>query len=371
MLHGSHLDPSIYIIASSIQHHPEPWPRRPAGGPVTSSNRSLAFALVNNGYDVWLIGGRGSSPPNSGWTPLPKKHRAKQPHFKPTKLMRSTSWLPQFWTYSLDDIIKYELANQIDLVRNLTGSREFHYFTFSLSTTTTMAFLGENPEYAKDCRTYTQMAPVIAASHFTHLGRIYWEKLVPHFSNKGIGFSPSFFFDDVILKRLVELVSQSDKLRYTIIYELYRTLFGPSAKYHTNLELNVLSHLFQPVSFKSVQQYGQSSAAQKFKYYNYGWFKNLLHYNDTREPEHKVDRLEVQNYLMISGSLDCLSDPYTVQRMKELTSSPKPITHIIAPGFNHIDLIAGVENDIYVNMPYIEYLDQHSDPPGASPTNKV
>uniref|UniRef100_A0A6G1S7R7 Gastric triacylglycerol lipase n=1 Tax=Aceria tosichella TaxID=561515 RepID=A0A6G1S7R7_9ACAR len=370
ILHGSHLDTSIYVMASSIQHHPERWPRKPIDGPMTSYNRSLAFTLANNGYDVWLLGGRGSNLANSAWTKEAKLHRSQQPHFKPSKWMKAYSWLPKYWNSGLDDIIKYELYNQIDLVRNLTGAKEIHYFSFSLTTMTTMALLAKKPSYAKMCRTYTQMAPVIAASHFSHLARIYWEKIVPYVTNRGIGHSPSYFFDQVILKKVVFKLAKSDFLRYTAVQELNRMLFGPSPIYHTNLERNVIHHLIQPVSFKSAQHYGQVSKTQKFRHYDYGPLGNLFHYNKTSPPEYKIDRLEVQNYLIISAALDALADSLTVQRIKEQTSTPTPVTHMIAPGFNHIDLVAAVEVDIYVNKPIIEYLDKHSDWPGANSSQK-
>lgn len=368
MLHGSHLDTSIYVVSSSIQHHPEPWPRKPADGPMTSWNRSLAFTLANNGFDVWLIGGRGSNSHNSGWTPKAKYHQSLMPNFKPTHLMKMISYLPKYWDYDLDDIIKNEIPIQIDLIRNITKSREFHYFSYSLSTATTMAFLGENPSYAKDVRTYTQLAPVIAATHFTHAGRFYWEKLAPFLPNRGIGFGPSYFWDDFFVKRAVFIASHWDHLRFGLLHEWNRSLFGPSPIYQTFLEKNVLYHIIQPVSFKSAQQYAQASRFGKLRYYDYGPIRNLIKYNSTIPPEHKVDKLEVQNYLIISGSLDCLADPVTVQRIKELTITPSPVTHILAPGFNHIDLIAAVENDIYVNKPYVEYLDKHSDMPKVMPT---
>lgn len=369
MLHGSHLDTSLYVVSHSIQHHPEPWPRRPQDGPMTSSNRSLAFALANRGYDVWLVGGRGSNQFNSAWTSRAKHYQAQQPNFEPDAKMKLAWWSPLYWNHDLDDIIKNELPNQVDLIRNVTGSREFHLFSYSLSTATTMAFLGENPQFARSCRSYTQMAPVVAASHFTHSGKLYWEKVAPYLPARGIGFSPSYLWDDFFVKKMVLMTSYSDRLRYTALHQWMRSLFGPSPVYQTNLERNVIYHIFQPVSFKSAQQYGQSAKNGKFRYYDYGFLVNLFKYNNTTPPEHKVDRLEVQNYLIISGSLDCLADPITVQRIKELTSTPKPITHIIAPGFNHLDLIAGTENDVYVNLPYVEFLDRHSDLASAELAN--
>lgn len=362
MLHGSHLDTSIYVMSSSIQHHPEPWPRKESDGPMTSSNRSLAFTLANNGYDVWLLGSRGSNDRCSAYTTKPKFYQAQQPHFKPDASMHAYSYTPNYWQYGLDDVIQYELRNQIDLVRNITGTMEFSYFSFSLSTITTMAFLAENPNYAQYVRVYTQMAPVIAANHFTHLGKLYWEKLMPHLPTRGIGFFPSYFLDDFFLKQFVLKASRFARLRYSLLYLMNRVLFGPSPRYNTNMERNVMAHLIQPVSFKSAQQYGQSSVAQKFNKFDYGRLGNLLHYNKTTPPEHKVDRLEVDYYLIIAGSLDNLADPVTVQRLVETTSTKRPISQIIAPGYNHIDVLVGVENDRYVNLPFVQFLDAHQTP---------
>lgn len=349
-------------MSSSIQHHPEPWPRKAADGPMTSSNRSLAFTLANNGYDVWLLGSRGSNLACSAYTTKPKFYQAQQPLFKPNASMQAYSYTPNYWQYGLDDVIQYELRNQIDLVRNITGTREFNYFSFSLSTITTMAFLAENPNYAKDVRVYTQMAPVIAANHFTHLGKLYWEKLMPHLPTRGIGFFPSYLLDDFFLKQFVLKAARFPRLRYSLLYQMNRILFGPSPRYNTHMERNVMAHLIQPVSFKSAQQYGQSSVAQKFRKFDYGRLGNLVHYNQTKPPEHKIDRLEVDYYLIIAGSLDNLADPVTVQRLIETTSTKRPISQIIAPGYNHIDMLAGVENDRYVNLPYVQFLDAHRTP---------
>lgn len=367
MLHGSHMDTSMFVMSSSIQHHPEKYPRGPEDGPMTSWNRSLGFTLSNNGYDVWLLGSRGSNEENSYFTSKPKFYQAQQPHFKPHEIMKARSWTTGYWDYSLDELIKFELANQIDLVRNVTGSREFHYFSFSLTTMSSMAFLAENPAYAHDCRTFTQMAPVLAASHFSTINQIYWEKIVPHLMTRGIGFSPFYTLDDFFIKSLVFAWAQSSKLRYGLLYRLARILLGPSPKYHTNFEKNVIHHSIQPVSFKAAQQYALTSKAQKFRYFDYGPLRNLFHYNKTVPPEHKVDRLEVQNWLLISGSLDTLGDSLTIQRIKELTWTPKPPTHIIAPGFSHLDMLAAVEVEAYVNRPFIQYLDQHSTKSSRTP----
>lgn len=69
LLQGGLSDQSIWVWASSIQHHPEKYPRVVSqDGPISSWNRSLGFMLANNGYDVWLVGSRGSNERNQAHT---------------------------------------------------------------------------------------------------------------------------------------------------------------------------------------------------------------------------------------------------------------------------------------------------------------
>lgn len=251
LFHGANIDNSAYLLASSIQHHPEKYPRSlEEDGPITSSNRSLAFMLANNGYDVWLMSTRGSNKQNQAYVEDVAAAR-EQPNFRPSKsdfkFVKKNK--KKYWNYGLDDIIQYELHNQIDKVRQLTNSDEVSIFCYSLSTPTTMVFLANHPDYAKKVRIYTQMAPAIGADHFTTLDRVYFEKLCPKFPTRGLGFTPTYFVKPFVAAAVLKL-SEYKKVKYSFIASFLTSLFGPSLKYHTNLERNFLARVFRPVSFK-------------------------------------------------------------------------------------------------------------------------
>lgn len=190
--HGASIDTTAYVSASSIQHHPEKYPRSyEQDGPITSSNRSLAFVLANNGYDVWLVPTRGSNPENERHTQDENgqnniyngDNSGKGMTFGETKDEYERA--KNYWLYSLDDIINHELRRQYDKIKEVTGSKELSIFSFSLSAPTTLAFLGSNPEYAKDIVTFVSMGPAMAADHSTTVTKTFFEKLCPKFPTRG------------------------------------------------------------------------------------------------------------------------------------------------------------------------------------------
>ena len=285
--------------------------------------------------------------------------RAEGLGFRPTDEMWERSETEDYWSYGLDDIIANDIGRQIDLVRKVTNSQQVSILSFSLSTPTTMAFLAAHKLYARNVNAYFQMGPAIGADHLYLVDKIYFEKLCPHLATRGIGFTPTYFIKPLVRKSITSL-SKSFKLRYSIIRNFLTSLFGPSQKYNTLLERNVLSHIFEPVSFKSVQHYCQNSLNKRLTHFDYGSRWNMIKYGQFEAPDYDLRDLQVQNWIVVSGTNDGLADMTTVQRLMERTRTPKPPKHIVALGYNHMDLLAGVEVDKYVNLPIMHELDQHS-----------
>ena len=113
-----------------------------------------------------------------------------------------------------------------------------------------------------------------------------------------------------------------------------------------------------PHSFKLVQQYGQNSASRTLTKFDYGPIGNLQRYNQTTPPAYEVGEMEVQNYLIISGTVDALANPETVERQIARTATRTPVRRIVGELYNHFDLIAAVENDKVINLPFIEMLNE-------------
>lgn len=362
MLHGGIIDPTAYVWGSAIQHHPEPYPRTEASGPMTSWNRSLAFMLANNGYDVWLIGTRGSDSQNQGHIKFkgPKSidhsgELEEEPDFK-AKLEAH-----KYWDFSMDEIIKYELPRQIDKVLELTGARNVTLFSFSLSTMTAPPFTAGNPDYADKVHNMVVMAPIVnnkgANKFVTLLNDIF--SILP--TDIGTAIVTEVLFTR-FLRSLVLLINKVRYFRYTLVKLLASLLAGRSAKYHTLLEPGVMGHIFMPVSFKVLKHWSQQVKHSRLERFDYGLVKNEFVYGHARPPAYSIANLNVKNWLLVSATNDNLATPKSVKQFLSQVS-PKPYKHIIAPNFSHLDLVAAFENDIYVNQLILEFLEKFKLPP--------
>lgn len=370
MFHGANLDTSSYLMASSIQHHPEPCPRTASDGPITSSNRSLAFTLSNDCRDVYLIGQRASNFDNMGHTKNalgvnsfpggPERPR----NISDSELRAARARAPFYYQYGQDDVIAFEIKNQLDTAIRVSGATNFSIYSFSLSTPTTLAFLAEYPEYARNVSVYYQMGPAIAASHFTLFDTVYFESVCASAPTQGIGFFPSYVLQNPyapVLRDTVLALSESMTVRYSLIKEIIVQVFGPSFQYQSDLELNVLARTFQPVSFKTVQQYCQNSISRTFTKFDYGLVGNQLVYGQSTPPAYNVSYIDVQNHFIVYGTNDGLASPETALRLRANVRSQKGQAQlIVAQNYDHYDLVAGVDLNITVNIPVRDSLNQYA-----------
>lgn len=367
--HGGTIDPTAYLVASSIQHFPEKWPRTAQDGPMKSWNRSLAFMLANNGFDVWLAETRGSNDRNRRHI----KTKALKTALKGGNAGKNMTVGEQineiisewdYWGFSQDDIIAHELKSHMDTVLRLTGSKKLHLMTFSLSTPTSLAFLSIRPDYASKVQGYISMAPIISGEGVSKFVKVVFQTVCPLLPNS-IG---TLVLTDIILTQpfrdAITLLSVNKRIRYSSVKSVITSFMGSSPKWRTLLDLNVIGHLFRSLSFKELKQMCQQTRANKLQKFDYGPLKNKLIYNQTDPPVYDISNLKIKDWIVVSAANDLLSTPQVYEHLYKIVN-PKPMAHIVAQGFNHLDLIVGWENDKYVNMPIVRYLEGMSYTPGA------
>lgn len=365
MEHGGTIDPTAYMIASSIQHFPEKWPRSMAqDGPIQSWNRSLAFVLANNGFDVWLAETRGANERNRRHIKTEAVRsilEGKNMNKNMTKgeninqILRS--W--DYWAFSQDDIIAHELKSHVDTVLQVTGAKKVHLMTFSLSTPCSLGFFSLRPDYAEKVQGYISMAPIISGQGGSKFTGIMFKTVCNLFPNHlgNVVFTEAILSEP--MRRLVVAIFKPKWLRYSLGKALINYFMGPSAKWQTLLDDNVMGHLFRTVSFREVKQMCQHMKSNKFRKFDYGPVKNLLIYNQTSPPTYDLSNLNIRDWLVVSAANDEMSTPEVYSNLYA-SVNPKPVAHVVAPGFNHLDLIAGWGNDKYVNMPILRYLERMS-----------
>lgn len=361
--HGGTIDPTAYLIGSSIQHHPEPWPRRLQDGPITSWNRSLAFVLANNGFDVWLAETRGSNDEN--------KRRIKSKTAQSIVFGRNQGKnltvgeqlkeleRKDYWDFSQDDIIAHELKSHIDLVLRETGSKRLNLMTFSLSTPTSLAFFSIRPDYVPKIQGYVSMSPIVSGQGVNKLIKFIMEGVCPVLPAKmGTMLVSDLLFTQPI-REIILALSKSPAFRYTGVKGFVTLIMGPSAKYQTLLDLNVMGHMLRQLSFKEAQQLCQQMKANKLQKYDYGPLKNRLVYGQRDPPVYDLSNLGLEDWIIVAGANDKLAPIEVMDHLVKIVN-PKPSARLIAPGLNHLDMIAGLENDIYVNLPIMKYFASRS-----------
>lgn len=264
-----------------------------------------------------------------------------------------------YWDFSQDDIIAHEIKSHMDLVLSLTGAKKLHLFTFSLSTPTSLAFLSIRPDYAAKVQGYVSMAPIVSGEGVNLLIKLVLQTLCPILPNEiGTLLVSDLLFTQPI-RDLVVAIAKSRVLRYSTVKAFTTLLMGASAKYETLLDLNVLGHMLRELSFKEAKQLCQQTKANKLQKYDYGPIKNRILYKSTTPPVYDLSNLNIKDWIIISAANDALSTPKVVEHLISLVR-PKPIAHLVAPGMNHLDLIAGFGNDEYVNIPVLRYFQRMS-----------
>ncbi|XP_003381272.1 gastric triacylglycerol lipase [Trichinella spiralis] len=108
---------------------------------INFDNESLGYLLSDAGYDVWLGNVRGNT--------YGRQHKTLHPSSK------------LFWTFSFDEMAKYDLKAIVDFIFNKTGKQALHYAGHSQGSLLGFILFSEEPTWAETrIRTFHALAPV-------------------------------------------------------------------------------------------------------------------------------------------------------------------------------------------------------------------
>ncbi|KAH6929027.1 hypothetical protein HPB50_022486 [Hyalomma asiaticum] len=113
---------------------------------VNMPDQSLGFILADHGFDVWLGNVRGN---------CYSKH-----HFLKTRQKK-------YWDFSFDEMIKYDLPAQIDMILHETRRNWLLYLGWSQGSLIMFGLLSSQPQYNQKVRLFNAMAPVAFLGHMT------------------------------------------------------------------------------------------------------------------------------------------------------------------------------------------------------------
>jgi lysosomal acid lipase/cholesteryl ester hydrolase len=207
------------------------------------SSNSLPLVLANAGYDVWLGNNRGN------------KYSCKHASRKPAN--------EDFWDFSLDEMIRYDMPSMIEYVLVQTKAESLTLIGFSQGTAQAFACMSSGPHLAKKVNLFIALAPVSEVRGFSNpvvdnLARARPDFIFLLFGKRSI--LPSTLFWRKILSRNV-FVHTIDK---AILF-----LFGWSAHCIDPAEKSLLySHIYSFSSVKTVVHWFQIIQAAKFQMFD-------------------------------------------------------------------------------------------------------
>lgn len=112
--------------------------------------KSLAYKLADLGYDVWMGNARGSAES--------RKHKTLDPDHD----------RKAFWSFSWNEIGRYDLPATIDYILELTGQEQLQYVGYSQGTTSFFVMASSRPEYNAKIKMATLLAPAAEMEHLQH-----------------------------------------------------------------------------------------------------------------------------------------------------------------------------------------------------------
>lgn len=132
---GSEAKPVVYLHHGLLMNS-EVWIA------VPDHKSSVAFALADLGYDVWLGNNRGNK--------YSKKHISRKPQSV------------EFWNFGLDEFALYDIPDTVDYILNVTQQSSLAYIGFSQGSAQAFAALSIHPYLNHQINLFIALGPAMA-----------------------------------------------------------------------------------------------------------------------------------------------------------------------------------------------------------------
>lgn len=350
--HGALIDSTSFVWGSIRQHHPEKYPRSyEEDGPITSSNRSIALVLCNNGFNVWVVATRASNKDNIGHVKYNTEYLEDLlTGLNPSDAQKLTDTL-KYLDYTQDALVEIEFPEQINEVCRLTGSDKVSVVTYSKGCQVMFKVLATDNDASNRIHSHVAIAPPLNEIGSSALFKTLSNLIVRTPNDIG-----NLVFTQVITSQPTRsLISSQD--RYTVGYYYTVALTGPSPRFQTFLESPVIDHVLMPVGFTEFKQLCQQLIAGRLQKYDYGPFTNRRVYNGSlTPPQYNISSIKLDRWMMVSGKTDVLGTASSAQQYYDLIPN-KPQRWIKLDHWNHLDVTAAFENGDKVNLPIMEFME--------------
>lgn len=299
---------------------------------ITEKERCLPFALVEQGYDVWLGNNRGN------------KYSKKSTKHRPNS--------NAFWDFSMDEFAFHDIPDSIDYILKTTHQPSLSYIGFSQGTAQAFATLSIHPTLNEKVDVFVALAPAMAPSGLSN-GVV--DALVKA--------SPEVIFLTFGRRMILSSATMWQQILYPPIFtrliDMSLTfLFNWTGKnIAQHQKLAAYPHLYSFTSTKSVVHWFQIIRTKCFQMYDDDVQAPL----SVASPEryYKVARFPTRNIrtpiVLVYGGSDSLVDIKVM--LREL---PKHTIAKEVPHFEHLDFLWAQDVQQLVFPHVFEALKEHA-----------
>uniref|UniRef100_A0A7E4ZY95 Lipase n=1 Tax=Panagrellus redivivus TaxID=6233 RepID=A0A7E4ZY95_PANRE len=297
---------------------------------------SAGFLFADAGFDVWLGNIRGNT--------YGKNHVSLDPKKK------------EFWAFSWDHMVQYDLETMIDYVLKTTGQDSLYYVGHSQGTLIMFSKLSEDQNFAKKIRKFFALAPVGSVKHvkglLEYVGNYFYDEINIIGSILGDGeFLPSNWAMKLI-SDFVCGVFGGNELCESIIF----LLGGVDSIQLNSTRIPVyVSHNPAGTSTQNVLHWAQMQRTGQVEKYDYrSSSKNQQHYNTSSPPKYDFTKVNAPVHLYWSDK-DWLADKQDIQEWLIPNLPPQYLVeNNFVEEFNHMDFIWGLHATEKVYNPIIK-----------------
>ncbi|CAB4274109.1 unnamed protein product [Prunus armeniaca] len=305
-------------------------------------DQALPFILADNGFDVWLVNSRGTSP-SRGHTSLSPKDPV---HFASANA---------YWDWSWDELVAYDLPASFQYVNNQTGHK-LHYVGHSLGTLTALAAFSEE-KLLNLLRSAALLSPV---AYLGHISSLILRPAVDIFAAEKLKLLGWLEFPNGQIQQLVEFICTTRGIDCS---NLLAAIGGPNCCLNSSSIDALVEHDPQPTATKNLIHLSQIVRKGTVEMYDYGLEDtNIKHYKKPTPPVYNMANIPKDVPLFLSyGGRDSIADVSDVGILLDKLRDHDRDKLVVEyrEEYAHVDFIMSVNANQVVYGPLLAFFRLH------------
>ncbi|XP_023942603.1 lipase 1 [Bicyclus anynana] len=296
---------------------------------IMGPERSLAYLLADEGYDVWLGNLRGNVY---------------------TSHVNYTKKSPKFWEFSFHEHGKYDVPAMIDKVLNVTKLPRLMYVGYSMGTTSFFVMASERPEYNNKVISFVALAPAVYLANMKTIAMTALKTLELPQRMRSQGMLSLVFRRD-LLDLLIRNVCFRSKPEEDICMRFMYMIVGDDHEQFDKELTAAILYRVQPASWRQLEHFGKIAMSDVFTSWGDGVWGAARAYN--------LSNVRVPVSLLY-GENDMLTEKNQIMRLAEVLSATGSL-EVVRPAcdwakFNHLDFVFAKDLGTLLNKPLVDYI---------------